>query len=126
MRTGNLRRGIPAVMPDELVTTLAVGRRARIERIVSRGHESPAGFWYDQPDTELVILLQGHARLEIEGQGELDLSPFDFVELPPHLRHRVSFTAPGVDTIWLAIFFERPTDAPALPRWSELPKDGGG
>jgi hypothetical protein len=23
-------------------------------------------------------------------KGELDLSPFDFVELPPHVRHRVT------------------------------------
>jgi cupin 2 domain-containing protein len=125
MRTGNLRRGIPALLPDELLTPLAHGRNVRVERIVSRGHTSAPGAWYDQAETELVFLMQGHARLEIEGQGELDLSPFDFVELPPHVRHRVTFTAPNVDTIWLAIFYERTEDAPALPRWSELPKGDG-
>jgi len=112
MRTGNLKRGIPALLPEELFTSLARGSGMRVERIVSRGHASPPGFWYDQAETELVFLLQGHARLEIAGQGELDLSPMDFIELPPHTRHRVSFTSPTVDTIWLAVFYDTPREAP--------------
>ena len=35
----------------------------RVERIVSSGHCSPEGFWYDQDEQEWVPLLQGAARL---------------------------------------------------------------
>ena len=34
----------------------------RIERIVSTGQASPAGFWYDQADDEFVVL-------EVRGLG---------------------------------------------------------
>jgi cupin 2 domain-containing protein len=108
MRGGNLKRGIPHLLPDELFSTLCAGGGTRVERIVSRGHTSAADFWYDQDDTELVLVVQGHARIEVEGEGEFDLSPFDWLVLPPHTRHRVSHTAPGVDTVWLAVFFPAP------------------
>ena len=39
----------------------------RIERIVSFGHSSPEGFWYDQDQHEWVLPLKGAARLSIEG-----------------------------------------------------------
>jgi len=111
MRVGNLRHKIPALLPEELTERI-------VERIVSRGHASPEGFWYDQDEDELVVLLSGHARLMVEGEGELDLTPGDWVDLPARLRHRVSWTAPQVDTIWLAIFTpaSSPADAPLDPR----------
>jgi cupin 2 domain-containing protein len=102
---GNLRSAIPHVLPDELFTTLAAGRGARIERIVSRGHASPSGFWYEQEESEFVLVTHGHARLEIEGRGELDLRAGDYVHLPARVRHRVTWTSTHEDTIWLAVFF---------------------
>jgi cupin 2 domain-containing protein len=101
---GNLSEGIPAHLPEELVTVLAAGPGVRIERIVSRGHASPPGFWYDQEEDELVLLVSGAARLQIEGGPELALGEGDWVELPRHLRHRVAWTAPDRDTVWLAVF----------------------
>ena len=50
-------------LPDELAETLAESGQCRIERIVSHGHASPAGFWYDQDQHEWVIVLKGAARL---------------------------------------------------------------
>ena len=105
VRIGNLRHGIPALLPDEDVSVLAQGGATRIERIVSRGHASAEGFWYDQDETELVVVVQGRARLEVEQQGELDLRPGDFVLIPAHVRHRVTWTDPVHDTIWLAVFY---------------------
>lgn len=105
VRSGNLWADIPAVLADELFTELSRGGAARVERIVSRGHTSPAGFWYDQDEAELVVVIDGAARLEFEGGEQLSLAAGDWVEIPAHLRHRVSWTAPDRDTIWLAIFF---------------------
>ncbi|MDB4976247.1 MAG: hypothetical protein JWN48_4588 [Myxococcaceae bacterium] len=102
---GNLRLAIPHVLPEELFTTLVAGKHARVERIVSRGHTSDAGFWYDQDEHEFVLVVSGHARLEVAGQGELDLRAGDYLVLPAHVRHRVSWTDPGRDTVWLAVYW---------------------
>lgn len=104
MRRGSLFADVPRELPEELVEVLARGDGLRVERIVSRGHASPPGFWYDQDERELVVVVSGAARLEIEGRGEVRLSAGDFIDLPAHLRHRVAWTDPTVDTVWLAIF----------------------
>lgn len=79
----------------------------RIERIVSAGQASPPGFWYDQPAGEWVVLLAGEARLRIEGEAQArTLAPGDWIHLPPHCRHRVEWTAPGRQTIWLAVHYD--------------------
>ena len=44
----------------------------RIERIVSSGQASPPGFWYDQPQAEWVLLLQGEAQLAFEDEPAPD------------------------------------------------------
>ena len=75
----------------------------RIERIVSRGHASPDGFWYDQESSEWVLLVAGAARLRFEGEEPLHLKPGDYVHIPAHRRHRVEWTDPDAATIWLAI-----------------------
>ena len=53
-------------MPDELFTTLLEAASVRIERIVSHGHFSPTGFWYDQDEHEWGIVLKGAAQLRFE------------------------------------------------------------
>ncbi len=104
MDRGNLFTGIPAQIPDELLQVLWQRPGLRVERIVSRGHVTPANQWYDQDTDEWVVLLAGAARLRIEGQTErLDMRAGDYVLLPAHLRHRVEWTAPDQDSVWLAI-----------------------
>jgi cupin 2 domain-containing protein len=106
----NLFANIPTELPTELITTLIEANGCRIERIVSHGHASPAGFWYDQDHDEWVAVLKGAARLRIEGQAELLLmNPGDFVHLPAHQRHRVEWTSPDEPTIWLAVHLEPPS-----------------
>ncbi|HUP78496.1 MAG TPA: hypothetical protein VM260_08000 [Pirellula sp.] len=63
----NLFTDIPSNLPDELFTTLLEATNLRIERILSHGHTSPVGFWYDQDQNEWVVVLQGSARMSIEG-----------------------------------------------------------
>jgi len=76
----------------------------RIERIVSNGQASPAGFWYDQPQGEWVLVLQGEARLAFEDEPlPHRLRQGDFVDIAPHRRHRVESTA--TPTVWLAVHY---------------------
>lgn len=106
MSIQNLFRQIPASLPEELVEVLARSGELRIERIVSRGHASPRGFWYQQPKREFVVLLSGSATLEFEnGRASADLSPGDYTIIEARERHRVSRTAIDTDTVWLAIHY---------------------
>jgi cupin 2 domain-containing protein len=102
----NLFAGIPAELPDELSETLLDAAQVRIERIVSQGQASPAGFWYDQSEHEWVIVIQGAARLLFEGDdAPVELRPGDYLEIPAHRRHRVEWTTPDEPTVWLAVFY---------------------
>ncbi|QSA95525.1 cupin domain-containing protein [Methylococcus sp. EFPC2] len=104
VRLGNLYRDLPPDRSAEAFDTLLQKRGLRLERIVSRGHVTPAGEWYDQDMAEWVLLLRGAARLRIEGRDELiELAAGDYVHLPAHRRHRVEWTDPECDTIWLAL-----------------------
>jgi len=102
----NLCGDLPASLPEELVEVLVESPHVRIERIVSTGHASPAGYWYDQEQSEWVVVLRGEARLLFEGDGEpMHLVPGDHVLIPAHRKHRVEWTTPEEPTVWLAVFF---------------------
>lgn len=107
--TSNLFTDLPSNLPDELFTTLLNAANLRIERIVSHGHASPEGYWYDQDQHEWVIVLQGAARLSFEGAVQL-LYPGDYINIPAHQRHRVDWTMPDEPTVWLAVFYGEAKD----------------
>jgi cupin 2 domain-containing protein len=103
----NVLADLPQSMPNELFTTLLETANVRIERIVSQGHVSPDGFWYDQGTHEWVIVLMGTARLGFEGDVQpVEMKPGDFVNIPAHKKHRIEWTAPDEPTIWLAVHYE--------------------
>jgi cupin 2 domain-containing protein len=109
--TDNLFAGLPSPSTDELVQVMASGRYVRIERIVSQGHSSPPGFWYDQDQCEWVSLLQGSAKLQFEDEpGPRSLFRGDYVLIDAHRRHRVEWTSPNEPTIWLAVYFDASED----------------
>ena len=95
---------IPEHQPEELFECILTQDGIAIERIVSKGHVTPAGQWYDQTSDEWVILPQGQATLLFEqNQQFVTLNPGDYLLIPAHTRHRVEWTLPDFNTVWLAI-----------------------
>lgn len=102
--TRSLFGEIPAALPEERIEIWLETPGLRVERILSLGHVTPEGEWYDQARDEWVALLQGAARLAVQGQaGEIALLPGDTLLLPAHCRHRVTWTDPHEVTVWLAL-----------------------
>ncbi|MDA0120307.1 cupin domain-containing protein [Vibrio sp. T11.5] len=102
----NLIQSIPEDLSQEVFEDLLSGRRFRLERIVSKGQCSEPDFWYDQDEHEWVLLLAGYARLQYQSGEEIELKTGDHIQIPAHTKHRVSYTTPDEETIWLAIFYE--------------------
>ena len=88
---------------EEFTEILKSFGQVRIERIVSHGHVSPPGFWYDQDDWEYVAVLQGSAELQTESE-KFTMNAGDWVMIPAHERHRVIYTSTEPPCVWLAIF----------------------
>jgi cupin 2 domain-containing protein len=104
----NIFANIPEQLTNELFECIIKKDNILVERIVSNGHVTPAGQWYDQRGDEWVILLQGQATLLFEKNQQLvKLSPGDYLLIPAHTRHRVEWTLPDFNTIWLAIHLYR-------------------
>ena len=102
--TGHLFTGIPAALPAEQFDTLFHTGGCRLERIISIGHATPSGEWYDQDGDEWVALLQGQAGLRFADEGVARLlTPGDYVWIPAHCRHRVEWTSADPPAIWLAL-----------------------
>ncbi|MEM7445427.1 MAG: cupin domain-containing protein [Pseudomonadota bacterium] len=99
----NLLADLPDASAEEVFEPLLELRGVRLERITSQGQVTPEGDWYDQEQDEWVMVLEGAARLLVEGDGELDMGPGDSVFLPAHRRHRVTWTDPDQQTVWLAL-----------------------
>lgn len=100
----NLFADLPDPLLDEQFMVLLEAAQVRIERIVSRGHASPDGFWYDQDWAEWVVVLKGAAALEFEGRT-VELTAGDCLNIPAHQKHRVVWTTPDGPTIWLAVHY---------------------
>jgi cupin 2 domain-containing protein len=102
--TKSIFAGVPTRADKEETAVLAALPGVRIERIVSTGQASPPGFWYDPDWTEWVVMLAGSAGLLIEGEdAPRILAPGDYLEISPHVRHRVEWTDPDRPTVWLAV-----------------------
>lgn len=102
----NIYHPLPASLAQEAVDEILHRPDLRLERIVSKGHVTPPGEWYDQPAAEWVLLLAGSAGVRIEGEeAVLTLKPGDYLHLPAHVRHRVEWTDPAAETIWLALHY---------------------
>jgi cupin 2 domain-containing protein len=109
---GNLFSALPEPASLESFQDIVSRPGCRIERIVSYGHASPAGFWYDQDWDEWVLVLQGRAVLAFDGIPDVrQLQPGDHCMIPAGTRHRVESTDAGAPTVWLAIHFDEPRGA---------------
>lgn len=102
----NLFDSLPTGPQEEEAFTEILARPGiRIERIVSTGQTTPMDAPYCQNHDEWVLLLQGSASLWMDGTGDQELGPGDYVFIPALCRHRVTRTATDGPTVWLAIHF---------------------
>jgi cupin 2 domain-containing protein len=99
-----LLSSIPATLPDEITQTLVQAEHVRIERIISHGHASPEGFWYDQEESEFVLLVQGAAQLRFE-DSVVEMKPGEWINIPANRKHRVEWTTMEEKSVWLAVFY---------------------
>ncbi|MDP1932867.1 MAG: cupin domain-containing protein [Gammaproteobacteria bacterium] len=81
------------------------GAGVLIERIVSQGQYSADGFWYEQPHAEWVMVVQGEAVIEWEEGSITRLAAGDWVNIPAFRKHRVKWTDPEQETVWLAVHY---------------------
>ncbi|WMN59595.1 cupin domain-containing protein [Pseudoalteromonas xiamenensis] len=102
---GNLFNAIPTDLSEEVFESIITSQSIRVERIVSKGHETPENSWYDQDEHEWVCILQGRGTLEFADGSTKTLNVGDYVNIPAHVKHRVSATSVDPITIWLAIFY---------------------
>ena len=108
MKTENIfqyETGLLNPESPELMTALIESGAVSIERIVSKGHTSPVSGWYDQAKNEWVMVLKGEAVITFEDGREIRLLEGAYVNIPAHCKHRVSWTAPDIETIWLAVHY---------------------
>jgi cupin 2 domain-containing protein len=101
----NLFSSLPESLDDEVFEPILEADHVRIERIVSKGHSSPAEGWYDQEEHEWVVVLEGAGTVLFEQGSEVHLEKGDHLTIPAHSRHRVSWTDPEHVTVWLAVFY---------------------
>ena len=105
METANLFKHLPEDLTDEVFENICHSDTVKIERIVSKGHTTPKNKWYDQDKNEWVIVLKGAARIIFEDQPEVHLQVGDYMNIPKHVRHQVSWTSNDEETIWLAVHY---------------------
>ena len=97
----NIFESIPAALPVEIFESLAAGGGVKIERIVSRGHTPPADNWYDQEKNEWVLVLRAFPE-----KPAVTLLEGDYLTIRAHEKHRVQWTDPGRETVWLAVHYQ--------------------
>ena len=101
----NLFSRIPASLPDEVFETIIKSCNVHIERIISKGHKTGEGQWYDQDKNEWILLIKGSAQIRFEEEKIIGLQPGDYINIPAYKKHRVDWTDSNTETIWLAIHY---------------------
>ncbi|MFP3983804.1 MAG: cupin domain-containing protein [Desulfurivibrionaceae bacterium] len=101
----NIFQDIPEELSGEFFEDLVRGEDFVLERIVSRGQATPDGEWLRQERAEWVILLSGRAVLEFEDRDRVRLGPGDYLLIAAGERHRIAWTDPDRESVWLALHF---------------------
>ena len=107
MKVNNIFSTQTDKLDDEIIETLVENKGICIERIISKGHTSPASGWYDQTQNEWVIVLKGDAIISFENESEVRLRAGNYIDIAAHKKHRVSWTDPDNETIWLAVHYSK-------------------
>jgi cupin 2 domain-containing protein len=90
---------------NEIFETLFQNEKVKFERIVSTGQITPEGEWFDSPQNEWVVLLEGEAELTFEDGEVQKMQKGAFLTIFAHRKHRVSYTSTNPKAIWLAVHF---------------------
>jgi len=101
----NFLEDLPVSLESEVFEDVLTSDHVRIERILSNGQTSPDEGWYDQSEHEWVLVLEGAGQIEYEDGSNVSLKKGDYLYIPAHKKHRVSWTDPEQITVWLAIFY---------------------
>ncbi len=101
----NIFDAIPENIDTEIFELLAKSETTRIERIISKGHKSPDSGWYDQDENEWVLVLRGEAILLFEDGTSVNMKAGDYINIPAHKKHKVEWTDPKIETVWLAVHY---------------------
>lgn len=104
--SNNIFQNIPKKLEDEFFEELISKNGVKIERIVSFGHTTKEFEWYDQSTDEWVILLCGEAVISFLNEGDVRLRAGDYINIPAHKKHRVSWTKENEKSVWLAVHYE--------------------
>jgi cupin 2 domain-containing protein len=95
--------GLSISRDTEYTESLIKRGHLSLERIISKGHVTPPGYWYDQDQDEWVVLLKGKASIEFENRHVIHLAEGDYLMLQAGLKHRVAYTSKNPPCIWLAL-----------------------
>ena len=102
----NLLANLPDSLNEEQFEDIVKGKDVRIERILSHGQSSPESGWYDQDESEWVMVLSGFGVIEFEDGRIVKLEQGDHVNIPARCKHKVKQTAQDEITVWLAVFYK--------------------
>jgi len=106
IQKNNILSELPKKSHQEIFETLTENSNIKIERIISTGQSTSENEWYDQKQSEWIMLLKGNATLRFKNEEQLIvLTEGDYVNIPAHTQHRVESTSSDTQTIWLAIHY---------------------
>lgn len=102
----NIFKNLPDSSKGEIFQDIIDNHNFKLESIVSSGQATPDGEWYDQPNDEWVLLLQGSGVLIFEDESEsCRMNPGDHILISAHKKHRVEETDKNGKSIWIALHF---------------------
>jgi len=105
MKKTNIFTNIPKKLNEELFEDILNKPNIKIQRIISDGNTEEEFQWYDQNNDEWVIILQGAAIIEFKDEDDIKLETGDYINIPAHKKHKISWLNKDIKTIWLAVHY---------------------
>ncbi|MFT6987098.1 MAG: cupin 2 domain-containing protein [Psychromonas sp.] len=104
-KMSNIFAAIPKDLSTEQYDNIVESENVKIERIISKGHSLPESGWYEQASSEWVMVLKGGATIAFEDESSVTLKAGDYFEIVPFRKHKVTWSDPDVETVWLAVHY---------------------
>ena len=94
------------LLEEEIFEEIIQGNSFKVKKIVSPYMPDGDTKWYMQEEKELVIILQGEAKLEFDNSRIISLKTGDYYLIDSLIKHRVAYTSNNPKTIWLTIYYK--------------------